>query len=409
MNRLDLISFGKIVQIREKISQQMAKGKKVFRFESGDPDFSVAPHVAEAIKKALYDGKTHYISNEGIPELRKALSEKCCTKNNLHVTPQDVFVTNGAMHALFVVFQCLLDEGDEVIVPEPLWTEIGENIRLAGGVLCKVPLTFENNYFYSLEEIKKRITPRTKAIFVNSPHNPTGAVVPESELRKIAEFAAESNLYLVSDEAYEDLVFEGKHFSSASAVPNYHNTISIFSFSKSHAMTGLRVGYIVTKNTALHTNIQKILRCSVNGINSIAQWGALAATTGSNEHLNHMLKEYKKRRDIFCDALSGVKGFNIFKPHGAFYLWCTVDFSAFEHLNVRSMTEFSNYLIEQGIGNAPGDSFGTNCDNAIRFAFSGATSMIEEGSLILREILTQNSHSPVARNAQHENLLSNTQ
>lgn len=406
MNRLDLISFGKIVQIREKISQQMIKGKKVFRFESGDPDFSVAPHVAEAITKALHDGKTHYISNEGIAELRKALSEKCVTKNNLDVTPQDIFVTNGAMHALFVVFQCLLTDGDEVIVPEPLWTEIGENIRLAGGVLSKVSLTQENNYSYSLDAIKQKITPRTKAIFVNSPHNPTGALVPEEELRKIAEFAAQSNLYLVSDEAYEDLVFEGKHFSSASAIPHYHKTISIFSFSKSHAMTGLRVGYIVTKNTALQTNIQKILRCSVNGINSLAQWGALAAVQGSDEHLKHMLKEYKKRRDIFCDALTGIDGLKIFKPHGAFYLWCTVDFAAFEHLNLRTMTDFSNYLIERGIGNAPGDSFGTNCDTAIRFAFSGSTQMIQEGSIILRNILLQTTHNQSARNANHEAVLS---
>lgn len=387
MSRLDLISFGKIVQIREKISRQMANGKKVFRFESGDPDFSVAPHVSEAIQKALYDGKTHYIPNDGIPELRKALSKKCLLKNNLNVSPQDIFVTNGAMHALFVVFQCLLNEGDEVIVPEPLWTEIGENIRLAGGVLKKVSLTKENNYSYTLSDIKKCVTSKTKVIFVNSPHNPTGALVPESELRKIAEFAAESNLYLVSDEAYEDLVFEGKHFSAASAIPEYGKTISLYSFSKSYAMTGLRVGYIVTKNKPLQSNIQKLLRCSVNGINSISQWGALAAVEGPSHHLNYMLSEYKKRRDIFCHTLSGIEGLSIFKPQGAFYLWCTIEEELLENLKLKSMNEFSDYLIERGIGNAPGDSFGTNCENAIRFAFSGGTQMVEDGSALLKELL----------------------
>lgn len=396
MSRLDLISFGKIVQIREKISRQMANGKKVFRFESGDPDFSVAPHVSEAIQKSLFDGKTHYIPNDGIPELRKALSEKCFYKNNLNVSPQDIFVTNGAMHALFVVFQCLLQEDDEVIVPEPLWTEIGENIRLAGGQLRHVALTQENNYSYTLDAIKKQITSKTKVIFVNSPHNPTGAIVPESELRKIAEFAAESNLYLVSDEAYEDLVFEGKHFSSASAIPSYENAISLFSFSKSHAMTGLRVGYIVTKNKTLQANIQKILRCSVNGINSIAQWGALAATTGSSDHLNYMLAEYKKRRDIFCNTLAGINGLTIFKPQGAFYLWCNVEDSLLENLKLKSMEEFSNYLIEKGIGNAPGDSFGTNCENSIRFAFSGGTKMVEDGSLLLKQLLFKEARSFVS-------------
>lgn len=389
MKTLDNISFGKIVQIREKITRQLTTGKKVYRFESGDPDFSVAPQVAEAMNKALAEGKTHYIPNNGIPQLLKALAHKCVTKNNLHVTENDIFITNGAMHALFVVFQCILNEGDEVIVPEPLWTEIGDNIRLAGGRLRQVPLTDGNNYSYTLSAIKKYITPNTKVIFVNTPHNPTGAVVPEAELCKIAEFAKENNLYLVSDEAYEDLVFEGKHFSCVSAVPGYEKGISLYSFSKSHAMTGLRVGYIVTQNPKLHEDIPKILRCSVNGINSVAQWGALAAVLSDDTYINSMLSEYKKRKEIFYNALSDIPGLKVFNPAGAFYLWVSVKPELLNHLGFESTNELSDFLISKGIGNSPGDCFGSNCENAIRFAFSGSTQMIEEGCQILRNLFLE--------------------
>jgi len=389
MNRLDTISFGKIVQIREKISHQISLGKKVYRFESGDPSFSVAEHVSEAMHKAILDKKTHYLPNDGIPELRKALAEKSLKKNNIKVNDTDIFVTNGAMHALFVVFQSLLEVGDEVVVPEPLWTEIGENIRLSGGVLSKVILTEENNYAYTLSDIKTKITSRTKAIFINTPHNPTGAIVPESELRKIAEYAAQENLYLICDEAYEDLVFEGKHYSAASGVPNYLKTVSIYSFSKSHAMPGLRVGYIVTKDQELQKRIQKLLRCSVNGINSIAQWGALAAVSGPQEYLQYMRDQYLIRRNLFYKALENIPGLSVFNPKGAFYLWCTITSPLLDKYDFGSVNEFSEYLIEQGIGNAPGDSFGDSCEHSVRFSFSGSTQMIVDGSHAINALLTK--------------------
>lgn len=398
MKTLDTISFGKIVQIREKIVRELALGKTFYRFESGDPDFSVAPHVADAMKAALAEGKTHYIQNNGIPQLRKALARKCNIKNQLNVNEDDIFVTNGAMHALFVVFQCILRAGDEVIVPEPLWTEINDNIRLAGGHLIRVPLTEQNHYAYTLEAIKNYITPNTKAIFVNSPHNPTGAIVEEKELRKIAEYAKEQNLYLVSDEAYEDLVFEGTHFSCVSAVPNYEKGVTLFSFSKSHAMTGLRVGYIVTKNKQLHIDIPKLLRCSVNGINSVAQWGALAAIEGPQDYPAYMLQEYQKRRDIFYYNLKNIPGLHVFKPSGAFYIWCTVQQELLEQFHYSSANELSDYLISQGIGNSPGDCFGSICDNALRFSFSGSTQMVQEGSKRIRNLLFKESSRFVVYN-----------
>ncbi|BBH52318.1 pyridoxal phosphate-dependent aminotransferase [Fluviispira sanaruensis] len=389
MNRLDSISFGKIVQIREHLLKLQAGGKKVYRLESGDPSFSIAPHITDAINKALKDGKTHYIPNDGIPDLRKALAQKLHFQNNIKVTENDIYVTNGAMHALFVVFQCMLAQGDEVIVPEPLWTEIGDNIRLAGGVTVSVPLTREKNYQYSYEDILNKITPKTKAIFVNSPQNPSGAIVPKEELRKIANLAAERGLWLVADEAYEDLVYEGEHYSPASGLHGYDKAVSLYSFSKTHAMSGLRVGYIVTTNPILKERIPKLLRCTVNGINSISQWGALAAVTGPRDHLNYMLSEYKIRREIMYNAAAAIPGLIPFKPQGAFYLWCDVEPVLLEKLKIKSVSQLSDFLAECGIGSAPGDCFGESCANGIRFAFSCSTEMVTEGSAALKEFLTR--------------------
>lgn len=387
MKRLDQISFGRIVQIREHLIGMQRNGKKVFRLESGDPSFDVAPHILEAMGKAMKDGKTHYVPNDGIPELRNALSEKLFHQNKIQCAPHDIFVTNGAMHALHVTFRCLLEEGDEVIVPEPLWTEIGENIRLAGGVLNSVPLRKENNYQYRVEDIAARITSKTKIIFINSPHNPTGAVQSKEELKKIAELAEERSLWLVSDEAYEDLIFEGEHFSPASAIQKYSKTVSIYSFSKSYAMSGLRVGYIASKEPHFQTRVQKLLRCTVNGINSVSQWGALAAVTGPRDHLNQMLEEYRKRREIIFQQASQIPGLNPFNPQGGFYLWCEIEEALLKKLGKQNASQISDILAESGIGSAPGETFGCTYAHAIRFAFSCSTEMVKEGIDAVRKIL----------------------
>lgn len=387
MTLLDQISFGKIVQIREQLLKQQATGKKVYRLESGDPSFSIAPHIAQAINKAIAEGKTHYIANNGIPELCRALAHKLNTQNKLNVTENDVFVTNGAMHALYVTFQCLLDKDDEVIVPEPLWTEIGENIRLAGGKLVSVPLKRQDKYQYRYEDVVQKITPKTRAIFINSPQNPTGSVIAKEELVRLAQLATERGLWLISDEAYEDLVYEGEHFSPASAIPDYDKTVSIYSFSKSHAMSGLRVGYIATKNKTLKTRIPKLLRCTVNGINAPAQWGALAAVSGDKNHIQQMVKEYKLRLDALYNKLVTIPHLVPFKPQGAFYMWCEVEAPLLKKLSLNSVGQLSDFLAERGVGSAPGESFGSGCAHAIRFAYSCETKMVEEGADALVEIL----------------------
>jgi aspartate/methionine/tyrosine aminotransferase len=391
VHRLDGISLGKIVQIREILLRTQAKGARVIRFESGDPSFSVAPHVLQAVADAGAAGKTHYIPNDGIPELRRALAEKLRTKNGIaDMLPRDVFLTNGAMHALCVTFAALLNPGDEVIIPDPMWTEVAENIRLAGGVVVRVPVDAATDYAYDPDAVARAITPATRAIFVNSPHNPTGAVMSREALVALVAVAREHDLWIVSDEAYEDVLYEPySHTSIASVAGDYADrVISVFSFSKSHAMSGLRVGYVATRAAVLQERIQKLLRCTINGVNSLAQWAAVAAVTGPQDHLAAMRAEYTVRRDILVEALSGIPGIRPFTPRGAFYVWAELDREVYAPLGVHGADELSARLAANGIGSAPGDAFGEQCVDAIRFAFSCDTEMVRTGAEVLRSALT---------------------
>jgi aspartate aminotransferase len=389
---LDSLSLGKIVVIRDVLVQQERQGKKVFRFESGDPNFSVQPHILEAIQEAGKKGKTHYIPNAGIPELRQALLQKMRQHNKIECPdPQGIFVTNGAMHALFIAFQSLLQPGDEVLVPDPMWTEVVENIKFARGVPVGVPLNKDNKFKYLASQLEAKITPATKAIFVNTPHNPTGAMLTASELHDIAKLAQKHNLWLISDEAYEDVTFDSvNHESIGSTLPEYHEKIiSIFSFSKSFSMSGLRVGYFYCGNKLIQERIQKSLRCSINGVNSLAQWGALAAIQGPRGDLPAMRQEYQHRRDLFCQTFAKIPGTELLAPPGGFFAWVTLDPRYYAQWGVHDADGLCLKLAEKGVGSAPGDAFGTHPDSlhALRFSFSCDTNMVKEGLEMLKQIL----------------------
>ncbi len=390
---LDQISLGKIVQIRERLFEAQARGAPVFRLESGDPSFSPPPHVIEAIVVAARAGKTHYIPNNGIPELRKALAGKVVEKNGIQgVTAGDVFVTNGAMHALNILFAALLWPGDEVLVPDPMWYEAVENIKLAGGAPVHIPLSRAEGYRYTAEAMEAALTSATVAIFLNTPHNPTGTVLSENRLRQIVELARSRGLWIISDEAYEDVVYEpARHVSIASLAPDYgERIVSVFSFSKSHAMAGLRTGYVVTRSPVLKDRLPKLIRCTINGVNSVTQWGALAAITGDQSHVEAMRREYRRRRDLLVGALEGIEGVHVLSPQGSFFLWVELDPSLYARLGVSGTDELAWKLADQGIGSVPGDGFGTSGANALRLAFSCSTEMVEEGARQLRAVLKRN-------------------
>lgn len=389
---VDQVSFGAIVQVRDRLLEQQARGRKVLRLESGDPSFDIPLHVREAMEKALRDGQTHYTASTGIPVLRKAILQKVISENKLTVPNDDhVVVTNGAMHGLYILFRALLDAGDEVVLPDPMWTEIAENIRLGGGKPVPVVLKEERGYQYDPAEIEAAITPRTKAIFINTPHNPIGAVASLETLKAVVQIAEKHNLLLVSDEAYEHVLYDGAAHVSLGSLPGAQNrTIGVYSMSKTYAMSGLRLGYLVINDPILLERIKKLVRCTINGVNSVTQYGAAAALTGPQDATRSMAQEYQNRRDILLSALEKSPYIKPFKPGGAFYLWARIlpEWPGYNGKNDDwSMT---NYLIDTtGIGSSPGSAFGPAGEGHIRFAFSCSTSQVEEAASLLPGILAK--------------------
>lgn len=389
---VDQVSLGAIVQVRDRLLEQQARGRKVLRLESGDPSFDIPVHAREAMEKALRDGLTHYTASTGIPVLRKAIFQKVTTENGLSVPNDDhIVVTNGGMHGLYILFRALLDSGDEVILPDPMWTEIAENVRLGGGKPVPVRLSEERGYQYDPAEIEAAITPRTRAIFVNTPHNPTGAVTTRETLEAIAELAEKHNLLLVSDEAYEHVIYdEVKHVSIGSLPGAQNRTISVYTMSKTYAMSGLRMGYLAISDPQILERIKKLVRCTINGVNSVTQYGATAALNGPQDATRFMAQEYQKRRDILFSALEEAPYVQAFKPGGAFYLWARIQPEWPGYDGKRDDWSLTNYLIDTaGIGSSPGSAFGAAGAGYIRFAFSCSTDQVEEAARLLPEILSK--------------------
>ncbi|MGC8620018.1 MAG: pyridoxal phosphate-dependent aminotransferase [Thermoplasmata archaeon] len=376
-NIVDDVSFGAIVKIRDQLLEMQRKGEKVFRLESGDPSFTLEGHIKNAIIDAIKNDKTHYTDSTGIPELRKAISEKLKRKNGIMDADTDnVLVTNGGMNAIYVAFRSLLNNGDKVIIPDPMWTEIAEIIKLSGGTPVYMP---SQNFVESIEKTRFQ---NLKAIFINSPHNPTGKVFTGNEFKKIIDFASDNALFLISDEAYEDVIFDGrKNFSPGS---KYENTISLYSMSKTYAMSGLRIGYIHARDKKILERMRKMLRVTINGVNSITQYGAVAALNGPQDFVDLMKKEYQKRRDIIYYAVKDSKFLTPIKPEGAFYLWCKINEKPEGVHNSWDMSEF--ILKKTGVGSTPGPVFGPSGEDYIRFAFSADTKIIEEASSILKNL-----------------------
>jgi aspartate aminotransferase len=389
-NIVDQVSLGAIVQVRDRLLAQQAQGRKVLRLESGDPSFDIPVHARQAMEKALRDGLTHYTASTGIPPLREAIFKKVTTQNGLKVpNAENVVVTNGGMHGLYILFRALLEPGDEVILPDPMWTEIAENIRLSGGTPVPVRLRSEADYQYDPAMIEAAITPRTRAIFINTPHNPVGVVAGREVLEAIAALADRHGLYLVSDEAYEHVIFDGhQHVSLGSLPAAQDRTISVFSLSKTYAMSGLRLGYLVITQPLLLERIKKLVRCTINGVNSVAQYGAAAALNGPQDFTQSMAQEYQARRDTLVAALAKAPYVVAFKPAGAFYLWARIlpEWPGYDGRNDDwSMT---NYLIDKaGIGSAPGSAFGQAGAGHIRFAFSCSTDQVNEAAGLLPQTL----------------------
>ncbi len=378
-----------IVTIRDRLLQR----KNPLRLESGEPAFDTPEHIKAAAVEALARNETHYVNSQGILPLRRALGEKLAMRNGMKAECEEILITNGGMQGLYAVFSAILDAGDEVLIPTPHWTCAQWLIRMTGGAPVHVPLLPERGFLFDPDALAAAVTPRTKAIMINSPHNPTGAVWPEEALRDLLDFAREHDLYLVSDEAYEDIVYDGAvHVSPASLVENdpgmKERVISVFTFSKSFAMTGWRLGYAVTSNRALMASMKKVALYTGNGVNSITQWAGIAAVEGPRDFLADMLTGFKTNRDRLVEGIRGARFLSLEQsPPGAFYCFAKIaeDWPGYE--GDASDHAFANYLIDKGnMGCTPGSIFGPGGRGYLRFSYACAPDQVERAVARLRQL-----------------------
>ncbi len=386
---LDNVTLGALVLVRDKMMAQQAAGRKVYRLEVGDTNFDVPANIQQAIADAMKQGKTHYPPSTGLPQLRAAMLKKIREENRLPIKDAEhVLVTIGGMHGLYMALASLLEPGDEVILPDPMWSEIAELIKRPGGIPVPITLRADKGFLYDPADIEAAITPRTKAIYINSPQNPIGVVFSEETQRQIAALAVRHNLWVISDEAYEHVIFDGlRHFSIGSIPEIADRTISVYTFSKTYAMTGLRLGYLATNDDLIVDRCRKLLRLTTNGVPSITQWGGVAALTEPQDLVKEMVRELEARRNISFEGLQTIKAFESFKPGGAFYVWSKISEVWPGYQGQRDSWAMTNYLIDRaGVGTSPGIAFGRAGEGYVRFAFTLDRQTLTESIEVMQDL-----------------------
>lgn len=369
--RLDDVGFSDIVKIRNKIMDLRAGGATVHQFEGGEPYTFTPEHIKEAMTRALNENKTRYAPSSGIMELRAAIADKLRERNRIGARDEDVIVLNGGMQALFGAFQSVVNPGDEVLVFSPYWTPIKDLISNCQGKPVLVPTERAREEGLTAT-LANHATSHTRAIYYNTPQNPTGVVFTRAEAEEVARFAREHNLIVIADEAYEDLVYDSEHVSIASLDGMFERTITCFTLSKSYAMTGLRLGYAVAPEPWM-TGLRKTTLYSTNGVSTPGQWAALAAINTPVEHLEKMRDAYRQRRDILLAGLNEL-GFPCESPAGAFYAFPDVS-----RLSKDSRAAADTLLERAQVATVPGIVFGEHGEGHLRFSFSTSPENIQAG------------------------------
>jgi len=369
--RLSGVPASGTVALSNLVSSMKAMGVDIVSFSMGEPDFVTPENIIEACKGSLDAGFTHYTPSAGIPELRKAVASKAFSDNKIHCTAKNVLVT-PCKHAIYMTAQAFLDPGDEVIMADPSWVSYEACVRLAGAKPVYIPTSFDDNFVVDPNQIAAAITPKTKMIILNSPSNPTGAVLPCETIKAIAEIAKEHNLMVLSDEIYESIIYEGKHHSIASLPDMFDRTITISGLSKTYAMTGWRLGWAIASESNL--KVLDILQThSISCCVSFTQPAAVEAINGPQKEKDDMVKEFKKRRDLAVDLIKDIKGLDVNVPKGAFYL-----FPKYES-KVKSEVLCTKMLEEAHVAVTPGSAFGPSGEGFFRVSYATSEEQITEG------------------------------
>ena len=377
--RLDEVGFSDIVQIRNKVMGMRADGLQVHPLHGGEPYFETPEDIKYAAIKALVENHTHYAPSSGVLPLRKALAEKLTHKNHIQASTDEVIVTVGGSQGLYAAFQSVLDPGDDALVFSPYWTPIGDLVTGAQARPLLVPTITarRNGIRKTLEQFS---TPKTRAIYYNTPQNPSGLVFTRAEAEEVAAFAIKRDLVVIADEAYEDLVYEGDHVSIASLPGMAERTITCFTLSKTYAMTGWRAGYAVAKEPFM-TALRKIVLYSTNGVATFVQYAMIHALATPEAEIAARREEYRKRRDLLVTALNDV-GLHCEPPAGAFYAFPNV-----EKINKNSRTAAQFLLEKARVATIPGSVFGAQGEGHLRFGYAITLKEIEDCADALRKFL----------------------
>jgi len=364
------------VGIENKAAEMKRSGVHVISLAAGQPDFVTPEHIREYAKKALDEGYTFYPPSPGLPELREAISRKLAEKNGIEADPKsEIIVTVGGKQGVFSTILTLINPGDEVIMADPSWVTYDPCVRLAGGRIVPVPVYERDQFRLMPEAISRAITPKTKLVIINSPNNPTGSVLREEDLKGIADLACDKDLFVLSDEIYEYLIYDDlKHFSIASLPGMKERTITVNGFSKAYSMTGWRLGYLVGPKELVQ-HILAVHEHSVTGPASFAQRAAAQALEDprSERSIKDMVAEFNKRRDVIVKGLNSIPRVSCVKPSGAFYAFANISALG------RSSMGVADLLLEKAhVASVPGSAFGMRGEGFLRLSFANSKENILE-------------------------------
>lgn len=376
------ISSSVTLAITAKANEMKINGIDVIGFGAGEPDFNTPENIQNAAIKAMKEGHTKYTQVSGIIELRQAIVNKFKNENNLIYKPSQIIVSTGAKQCIANLFMAILNPGDEVLISIPYWVSYPELVKLADGVPVFVDCKKENDYKYSIDELEKRVSTKTKAIIISSPNNPTGSIYSKEELVDIAKFCKKHNLIILSDEIYEKLIYgDNKHVSIASLNEDaYNRTVVINGVSKTYAMTGWRIGYAAgaEKIIKLMNNIQSHMTSNPN---SIAQYATLEALIGEQGFINDMVYEFEKRRNYMVQRINLIDGIECIEPKGAFYVFADISKLIGKKIKgeeIKNSVNFCEILLEvYKVAVVPGAAFGL--ENHIRLSYATSIKDIEKG------------------------------
>ena len=371
-NRMSRLGTESAFEVLAKAKSLEAQGKDIIHLEIGQPDFTTPMNVCEAAFKAMKDGHTGYCPSAGLPEFREVVAEHISETRKIEIDPDEVTVTPGAKPIIFFTILALVDDGDEVIYPEPGFPVYESVIDFIGGKAIPLPLREEVDFRFRIEDLVDAITDRTKLLILNSPQNPTGGTLTESDLTAIAELAQKHHFYILTDEVYSRLLYEGTHQSILSLPGMKELTILIDGHSKTYAMTGWRLGYGVAPREIA----DKITRLTINSNSCTATFTQIAgieALTGPQTFVTQMVKEFRKRRDVIVDGLNAIDGISCIKPLGSFYVFPNV-----AQLPL-SCEKLADYLMDEvGVALLPGTAFGKYGDGYLRLSYANSLENIED-------------------------------